>query len=677
MRCIPACVGLALFLTYAHCSSGEVFAQGNEGSRAVEETARHWRQSAEFKQLWLHQQRSNDPEEQITLIKQALKVEPDIRYWVLHLPRDEARAQLWWRLGVAYDQRKGGDKAENFEHAIAAYAQALQYYTREKAAADWASLQTNVGLSYLHRIGGEPKDNLEKAIVHLEAALPVRSRQATPQQWGGLHNELGRAYQNRIDGERADNIEKAIAHFELSLTASLEPSKRALAQLNLAGTYVSRVRGDRSNNQEKAISACEAALSSLTRENSPTHWAETQSKLAAIYADRRLGDRADNVEIALGHYEAALSVHTRAAWPTKWADTKFALGMVYLQRVYGVAVDNIENAIDALEASLSVYKREASPNDWANVQTILAATYVGRIRGDRADNIEKAIAGHEAALTVYGESAAVQNNLGVAYRRRVRGDPADNLEKAIAAFEAAAAIAKREPASNVLTATQRNLGRAYLVRLRGDRADNMQRAIAHLDASLARIGAQTLRPDEYVFARDLGEALVEVGSGIGRATPTHVPVRIFCCCSVRGLTTPRPRACLPGRTIFLVRQRLLRPNGETPQLLFRSPARAGLNRWPLHCDCERLLIQPTKADVSRNCGTASVPNSASWRRHTGRSVPRRSRDWSVSDNSYCSWSRSPPAPMRTRVVRWPRRGQWQRQMASSWCRSSRSSAVRS
>ena len=513
MRCIPARVGLALFLPCADLLSCEVLAQGTEARQGSEENVRHWHQSAEFNQLWHRQRLAKEPEERIALIEQALKAERDIERWpVIRSPRDKMRAELWWRLGVAYDERKGGDKAENLEQAIAAYEQALQYYTREKSPADWASLQTNVGLARLNRLRGERNDNLEKAIAHLEAALQAREREAMPQHWGGLHNELGRAYQNRIDGERADNIEKAIAHFELALAVPLEPRERALVQFNVAGAYLSRIRGDFSRNEEKAIDACQAAVSFLTRDTSPTHWAEIQATLARIFFSRRLGDQADNVEKAVGHYEAALSVYTRADWPAKWANMKFALGRAYAQRKYGVHADNVENAIDALEASLSYYTREAYPNDWASIQTILAASYVGRLRGDPAENIEKGIAGHEAALAVFGESPGIQNNLGVAYRRRIRGNPADNLDKAIGTLEAAVAVAGRAPAyAEILTASQRNLGRAYLVRFRGERADNLKRAIAYLDASLERAGAHTLRSDEHVFARELGEALVEIG----------------------------------------------------------------------------------------------------------------------------------------------------------------------
>ena len=48
MRCIPARVGLALFLPCADLLSCEVLAQGTEARQGSEENVRHWHQSAEF-----------------------------------------------------------------------------------------------------------------------------------------------------------------------------------------------------------------------------------------------------------------------------------------------------------------------------------------------------------------------------------------------------------------------------------------------------------------------------------------------------------------------------------------------------------------------------------------------------------------------------------------------------
>ncbi|MFG3817373.1 tetratricopeptide repeat protein, partial [Limnothrix redekei] len=72
----------------------------------------------------------------------------------------------------------------------------------------WAATQNNLGLAYNDRIRGERADNLERAITAYERALEVRTRDALPEDWAATQNNLGLAYNDRIRGERADNLER-------------------------------------------------------------------------------------------------------------------------------------------------------------------------------------------------------------------------------------------------------------------------------------------------------------------------------------------------------------------------------------------------------------------------------------------------------------------------------------
>jgi hypothetical protein len=58
---------------------------------------------------------------------------------------EEVWATLQFELGNALAQNLLQDMTQNFEHAIAAYQQAMEIYTREAFPEDWALIQKNLG----------------------------------------------------------------------------------------------------------------------------------------------------------------------------------------------------------------------------------------------------------------------------------------------------------------------------------------------------------------------------------------------------------------------------------------------------------------------------------------------------------------------------------------------------
>ena len=58
-------------------------------------------------------------------------------------------------LALAYYSRIRGDKAENIEHAIAGYEQALQVMTRQAMPVEWATTMMNLATAYSDRIRGD------------------------------------------------------------------------------------------------------------------------------------------------------------------------------------------------------------------------------------------------------------------------------------------------------------------------------------------------------------------------------------------------------------------------------------------------------------------------------------------------------------------------------------------
>jgi CHAT domain-containing protein/tetratricopeptide (TPR) repeat protein len=508
MRRILAWILFVAFLAGPVAPAEQAFAQQNDAGDPADAAVTE--KAEELGRLWGLLQQTQGPEERIALAEQALKLVAELRQGSQERVDAEARAWLWWTLGVAYDQRAGGERADNLERAIAAYEQALQATARDTSAEQWATLQSNLGAAYWNRIRGDRADNMERRLAAFEAALTAFTREATPAKWAETQHYLGAAYLDRVNGYRAENVEKAIAAFEAALgvrTREALPKEWAETQHSLGAAYLDRVNGDRAENVEKAIAAFEAALGVRTREAMPKEWAETQHSLGAAYSDRIRGDRADNMEKAIARLEAALGVRTREAMPKEWAQTEDELGGVYWNRVRGDRADNMEKAIAALDAALSVRTREALPNEWASTQHNLGSAYWNRVRGDRADNMERAIAAFEAALAVFTREATprdwaeAQNNLGIVYRDRVRGDRSDNLEKAVAAFEAALAVFTRETAPTDWAQAQNNLAIAYRDRIRGDRADNLEMAIAAFEGALTVLTREAL-PFEWAQAQN-------------------------------------------------------------------------------------------------------------------------------------------------------------------------------
>jgi CHAT domain-containing protein/tetratricopeptide (TPR) repeat protein len=487
------------FLAGPLAPAERAFAQQNDAAEPADAAVTE--KAEELGRLWGLLQQTQGPEERIALAEQALKLVAELRQGSQERVDAQSRAWLWWTLGVAYDQRAGGERADNLERAIAAYEQALQATARETSAEQWATLQSNLGAAYWNRIRGDRADNMEKRLAAFEAALTAFTREATPAKWAETQHYLGAAYLDRVRGDRAENVEKAIAAFEAALgvrTREAMPKEWAETQHNLGAAYSDRIRGDRADNMEKAIAAFEAALGVRTREAMPKEWAQTEDELGGVYWNRVRGDRADNMEKAIAALEAALSVRTREALPKEWASTQHNLGSAYWNRVRGDRADNMERAIAAFEAALTVFTREATPKDWAEAQNNLGIVYRDRVRGDRSDNLEKAVAAFEAALAVFTRETAptdwaqAQNNLAIAYRDRIRGDRADNLEMAIAASEGALTVLTREALPFEWAQAQNNLAIMYKDRIRGERAENLEKAIAAFEAALTVLTPESL-----------------------------------------------------------------------------------------------------------------------------------------------------------------------------------------
>ncbi|NET83797.1 MAG: CHAT domain-containing protein [Moorea sp. SIO1F2] len=407
-------------------------------------------------------------------------------------PIEWARTQ--YNLGIAYNNRIIGQKAQNIEETIACYQQALTVYTFEAFPIEWAKTQYNLGNAYRDRIKGEKAQNIEQAIACFQQALIILTFEAFPDEWVNTQDNLGIAYYSRIKGEKAQNIENAIACSKKALrvfTFEGFPEGWARTQYNLGNAYRNRIKGQKSQNSEEAIACYQQALRVFTFEGFPEGWAKTQNNLGAAYRNRIKGEKAQKIEEAIACYQQALRVLTFEAFPYDWASTQNNLGIAYCNRIKGEKAQNIEEAIACYQQALRVYTFEAFPDEWAQTQNNLGIDYCcNRIKGEKAQNIEEAIACYQQALRVYTfeafpyEWASTQTNIGNAYYSRIKGDKSQNIEEAIACYQEALRVRTFEGFPIEWAQTQNNLGNAYSDRIKGEKSQNREEDIACLQQAL-------------------------------------------------------------------------------------------------------------------------------------------------------------------------------------------------
>ena len=147
-------------------------------------------------------------------------------------------AALQFRLGLAYYERRAGERGQNLARAIACYEQALRFWTPESAPLDYAMTQNNLGTAYAGLPTGERGQNLARAIACYEQALRFRTAESAPLDYAMTQNNLGAAYQNLPTGERGRNLARAIACYEQALGIEhLAPWSRTRYLRNLGDAY--------------------------------------------------------------------------------------------------------------------------------------------------------------------------------------------------------------------------------------------------------------------------------------------------------------------------------------------------------------------------------------------------------------------------------------------------------
>src|SRR5258708_1491144 len=95
---------------------------------------------------------------------------------------------------MRYATTTAGARAENLQHAIACFQEALRAFTQADYPLQWALIQNNLGSAFRAQQAGDRAENLRHAAACCEAALRVFSEADHPQQWAATQNSLGATY---------------------------------------------------------------------------------------------------------------------------------------------------------------------------------------------------------------------------------------------------------------------------------------------------------------------------------------------------------------------------------------------------------------------------------------------------------------------------------------------------
>ncbi|MBN1202172.1 MAG: TIR domain-containing protein [Anaerolineae bacterium] len=344
-------------------------------------------------------------------------------------PDDRLRAAVQVSLGNAYRELPTGDRRANLGRAVAAFEEALRFYTPEAAPLDYAMTQTNLGAAYADLAEIEDRaGNLARAVAAFQEALRFRTPETAPLDYAMTQNNLGTTYADLAAIEdRAGNLKRAVTAFEQALrfrTPEAAPQAYAMTQTNLGAAYrqLSEIE-DRAENLKRAVAAYEQALRFRTPEAAPLAYATTQNNLGAAYQQlSEIEDRAENLERAVAAYEQALRFRTPEAAPLYYAGTQNNLGETYrkLSEIEDRA-GNLKRAVTAFQEALRYGTPETAPLYYAETQNNLGIAYAHLADiEDRASNLERAVVAYEQALRFRTPEAAplayamTQANLGIA-----------------------------------------------------------------------------------------------------------------------------------------------------------------------------------------------------------------------------------------------------------------------
>jgi CHAT domain-containing protein/tetratricopeptide (TPR) repeat protein len=262
----------------------------------------------------------------------------------------ETDSQLWAMLvnvrAGLLTERLEGDRGRNVEDAIDLLRQ-IDLKTHDQVQV--AETAQNLGLAFLERRFGDRANNLDEAIKCFKLSLRKIPRAKMRSEWAETASSLGNAYADRINGRHSINIEKAIRAYESALEEGGDSSGllRSTVEGNLALAYLDRRQGDRQANVEQAIRLASRSLGHVSKELNTKDWAASTSVLANAYMHRTAGNRSANLSEAIELHMAAAAIISRHEAPSEWSSSCHNLGFAYELRGDSdlLAIESYKNAL--------------------------------------------------------------------------------------------------------------------------------------------------------------------------------------------------------------------------------------------------------------------------------------------------------------------------------------------
>ncbi|MEO6889174.1 MAG: CHAT domain-containing protein [Ktedonobacteraceae bacterium] len=342
--------------------------------------------------------------------------------------------------GLAFVERKKGEKEQNIMRALADFELAETVMTREKQPEEWAKLQMNIGSASIYLFRDDRSQNIERAIVCLDNALLELTPEKVPVSWARTHLNRGMAYMERSEGDHQQNQEKALQDFTDALSVlskERNPIDWGRASMARSNFYLLRIADDKRSNYEQAIADCNNALHIFTREHEPILWAVNLTTRGTGYRGlsmpsyftlehnmvsfgemlkrgmvnpgllltnnqylRYINDYNHFTQLALADFDEALSVLTPENNPQEWAYICRERATTHAHNIFGSSTEKHRANAD-YEAALTVFTRQSMPGQWATTLSHRAAYYQSLVQNGQTQYAEQLLADLNAAGTVF------------------------------------------------------------------------------------------------------------------------------------------------------------------------------------------------------------------------------------------------------------------------------------
>lgn len=286
------------------------------------------------------------------------------------------------------------ERENNTENAITSLTDALSVWTRHNAPGHWAAAQSSLGLCYEKRPSGSRAENLEEAISCYSAALLVRRRETHPIGWAKLQMHLGHVWLQFPSGDPRQNVDRAIACYAAALEIWSRETRKtewAAAQSHLGSAWAmlpTDDREERAANLRRAVECYNKALEVRTPQRMPNDWAATRCNQGSVYLQLAAAGEAEAARHAASCFLDALKVRTMERHPVEWAKTQANLGQAFTGIAELKATENISQqlcrAVRCFECALKVFDESRFPSQHAHIRARLEAA-TGLINGRGGD----------------------------------------------------------------------------------------------------------------------------------------------------------------------------------------------------------------------------------------------------------------------------------------------------